>query len=43
MQMNLLTFHFCFVTVRPSDEEGWLYGTIDGKTGLIPENYVWLL
>jgi hypothetical protein len=31
------------MAVRPSDEDGWLYGTIDGKTGLIPENYIWLL
>lgn len=27
-------------TVRPSREPGWLEGTLDGKTGIIPENYV---
>uniref|UniRef100_A0A8C1PNC4 Rho GTPase-activating protein 26 n=1 Tax=Cyprinus carpio TaxID=7962 RepID=A0A8C1PNC4_CYPCA len=26
--------------VHPSREPGWLEGTLDGKTGLIPENYV---
>ena len=27
--------------IRPSDEEGWIYGCIeDGKVGLIPKNYV---
>ncbi|BFZ24097.1 hypothetical protein BsWGS_27136 [Bradybaena similaris] len=26
--------------VRPSREPGWLEGTLDGKTGIIPENYV---
>jgi len=30
-------FHF---TVRPSMEPGWLEGCLDGKFGLIPENYV---
>lgn len=27
-------------TVHPSQEPGWLEGTLNGKTGLIPENYV---
>ncbi|EDV21516.1 uncharacterized protein TRIADDRAFT_60059 [Trichoplax adhaerens] len=27
-------------TVRESEEPGWLYGTINDETGLIPENYV---
>ncbi|CAF1184290.1 unnamed protein product [Adineta steineri] len=26
--------------VRPSKEPGWVMGTINGKTGLIPENYI---
>jgi len=25
--------------VRPSTEDGWLMGSLNGKTGLIPENY----
>ncbi|XP_048022517.1 rho GTPase-activating protein 26-like isoform X1 [Megalobrama amblycephala] len=29
-----------FDNVHPSREPGWLEGTLDGKTGLIPENYV---
>lgn len=29
-----------FENVHPSQEPGWLEGTLDGKTGLIPENYV---
>ncbi|XP_053422626.1 rho GTPase-activating protein 26 isoform X3 [Nycticebus coucang] len=29
-----------FDNVRPSQEPGWLEGTLNGKTGLIPENYV---
>ncbi|GAB6027268.1 hypothetical protein CHUAL_001553 [Chamberlinius hualienensis] len=27
-------------SVRPSREPGWLEGTLNGKTGLLPENYV---
>lgn len=26
--------------VRPSQEPGWLEGVLDGKYGLVPENYV---
>ncbi|CAF4272881.1 unnamed protein product, partial [Rotaria sp. Silwood2] len=26
--------------IRPSKEPGWVMGTINGKTGLIPENYI---
>ncbi|XP_037778388.1 intersectin-1-like [Penaeus monodon] len=26
--------------VRPSREPGWLEGTLNGRTGLVPENYV---
>ncbi|XP_045123288.1 rho GTPase-activating protein 26-like isoform X21 [Portunus trituberculatus] len=26
--------------VRPSQEPGWLVGTLNGRTGLVPENYV---
>ncbi|KAH0501856.1 Rho GTPase-activating protein 26 [Microtus ochrogaster] len=29
-----------FDNVHPSQEPGWLEGTLSGKTGLIPENYV---
>ncbi|XP_043925093.1 rho GTPase-activating protein 26 [Protopterus annectens] len=29
-----------FENVHPSQEPGWLEGSLDGKTGLIPENYV---
>ncbi|CAL8374911.1 unnamed protein product [Gadus morhua 'NCC'] len=29
-----------FTNVYPSIEPGWLQATLDGKTGLIPENYV---
>lgn len=33
--------HFQFLpSVRPSHEPGWLEGTLHGKSGLIPENYV---
>ena len=28
------------ITVRPSLEPGWLEGNLDGKIGLVPENYV---
>ena len=32
---------FCvFFSVRPSLEPGWLEGYLDGKFGLVPENYV---
>ena len=27
-------------SVRPSLEPGWLEGCLDGKVGLVPENYV---
>ena len=29
-----------FFAVRPSLEPGWLEGYLDGKFGLVPENYV---
>lgn len=29
--------------VHASREPGWLEGTLDGRTGLIPENYVEIL
>ncbi|XP_040460198.1 rho GTPase-activating protein 26 isoform X4 [Falco naumanni] len=29
-----------FDNVHPSQEPGWLEGTLNGKTGLIPENYI---
>ncbi|XP_022086153.1 rho GTPase-activating protein 26-like isoform X6 [Acanthaster planci] len=31
------------INVRASKEKGWLLGTLNGKTGLIPENYVEIL
>ena len=33
-------FFFAFFTVRPSLEPGWLEGNLDGRRGLVPENYV---
>jgi Variant SH3 domain len=30
----------CVLSVRGSLEPGWLEGTLNGKTGLVPENYV---
>lgn len=46
--LGSLFFIFCFFfsldsTVRPSSEPGWLDGTLNGKSGLIPENYVEVL
>uniref|UniRef100_A0A8C6Q3S9 Rho GTPase-activating protein 26 n=1 Tax=Nothobranchius furzeri TaxID=105023 RepID=A0A8C6Q3S9_NOTFU len=32
-----------FENIHTSKEPGWLEGTLDGRTGLIPENYVELL
>ena len=31
---------FLLFSVRPSLEPGWLEGCLDGKRGLVPENYV---
>ena len=31
---------FVFILVRSSKEPGWVMGTVNGKTGLIPENYI---
>ena len=33
-------FSSFFISVRPSLEPGWLEGCLDGKRGLVPENYV---
>ena len=33
-------FSYFFISVRPSLEPGWLEGCLDGKRGLVPENYV---
>ncbi|XP_033632382.1 LOW QUALITY PROTEIN: rho GTPase-activating protein 26-like [Asterias rubens] len=31
------------INVKASKEKGWLLGTLNGKTGLVPENYVEML
>ena len=36
-ELKNLIFYFL---VRPSLEPGWLEGNLDGKFGLVPENYV---
>lgn len=36
----LFVWLFFFFTVYPSVEPGWLKATYEGKTGLVPENYV---
>ncbi len=42
--MSFHTFNYSiYVTVRSSMEPGWLEGTLNGKTGLVPENYVEIL
>lgn len=38
--MNMYTPLHDLIVVRPSREPGWLEGEIDGKSGLIPANYV---
>lgn len=35
-----LTITIVFILVRQSREPGWLEGCLNGRTGLIPENYV---
>lgn len=37
--LNLTLFVYVYA-VYPSVEPGWLQATYDGKTGLVPENYV---
>lgn len=37
---NLLGVYLCNIAVYPSVEPGWLQATYEGRTGLIPENYV---
>ena len=37
--VNENTLRFLF-SVRPSLEPGWLEGILDGRVGLVPENYV---
>lgn len=32
-----------YSSVSRSNEPGWLVGTLNGKSGLIPENYVEIL
>ena len=36
---NLINISF-LISVRPSLEPGWLEGILDGRVGLVPENYV---
>lgn len=36
-------FHRNSLLVSRSNEPGWLVGTLNGKSGLIPENYVEIL
>lgn len=41
---NIFRFFLLFsFSVRQSNEPGWLDGTLNGKSGLIPENYVEVL
>lgn len=42
-QLSLNHFSFFICAVRQSNEPGWLDGTLNGKSGLIPENYVEVL
>lgn len=35
-----LYINLSMISVGFSHEPGWLQGTLNGKTGLIPENYV---
>ena len=35
-----ITFLRFLFSVRPSLEPGWLEGILDGRVGLVPENYV---
>lgn len=37
---NSVKICVCFFAVYPSVEPGWLKATYEGKTGLVPENYV---
>lgn len=36
----LKVVYMFFFAVYPSVEPGWLKATYEGKTGLVPENYV---
>lgn len=38
--VNENTFLRFLFSVRPSLEPGWLEGILDGRVGLVPENYV---
>lgn len=38
--LDILIHFFLFFAVRPSLEPGWLEGNLDGRRGLVPENYV---
>lgn len=48
LQIRILVFVLIvcvcvIISVKSSQEPGWLEGTLNGKTGLIPENYVEIL
>lgn len=36
----IATKYIYIITVKASLEPGWLEGTLNGKTGLVPKNYV---
>lgn len=38
--LSVKTCVYVFFAVYPSVEPGWLKATYEGKTGLVPENYV---
>ena len=38
--LNFNVFFLPLFSVRPSLEPGWLEGNLDGRRGLVPENYV---
>lgn len=43
MKLLYVKFLFFLFKVRRSKEAGWLEGTYNGKSGLVPGNYVQIL
>lgn len=41
--MLIIIIFILAILVSRSNEPGWLVGTLNGKSGLIPENYVEIL